>query len=136
MRRTQRYGSCKLTDPIRASLQVNYCYFTGKDFGQTTPQTAHTVTADNPYNPASIKATMTANGIPSFTMGIINSNNFDNRTVTNDNYFKVAQNGMGPRVFENQRQLMSAVFTLDGSIANGWPPCQCRDQLSRPKEWS
>ncbi len=114
------YGSYELTDTIRASLQVNYGYFTGKDFAQTVLQTAENVTADNPYIPASLKATMTANGIPSFTMGIINSNNFDNRTVTNDDYFKVAQNGMGPTILKNQRQLMRAVFTLDGSIGNGW----------------
>jgi outer membrane receptor protein involved in Fe transport len=114
------YGSYALTDTIHASLQVNYGYFTGKDFAQTVLQTAENVTADNPYIPASLKATMTANGIPSFTMGIINSSNFDNRTVTNDDYFKVAQGGTGPTIFKNQRQLMRVVFTLDGSIGNNW----------------
>jgi len=111
------YGSYKLSDTIRASLQLNY----GKSWEQNSGQAAMklgnlTIQQDNAYLPASIRDEMIADGIPSFTMGTLDTNNCDIRNITT----QCAKNSLGIPVNNNYRQLMRGVFTLDGSIGNDW----------------
>jgi iron complex outermembrane receptor protein len=113
-------GSYKLTDTIRASVQVNYGYFTGKGDAQSFQNLSMTVKADNAFLPPSVSAAMLAGGIPSFTMGTLNGNNFDNHNVTSDNYTRMQAGALAPATTYNRRQLMRAVFTLDGSLGEDW----------------
>jgi outer membrane receptor protein involved in Fe transport len=113
-------GSYKLTDTIKASIQVNYGYFTGKGDAQSFQNLAMTVKADNAFLPASIQQAMIAGGIPAFTMGTLNGNNFDNHNVTSDNYTRMQAGALAPATTYNRRQMMRAVFTLDGSLGNDW----------------
>ena len=113
-------GSYKLTDTIKASLQVNYGYFTGKGDAQSNQNTALTIKADNAFLPASVQQAMIAGGIPSFTMGTLNANNFNNNTVTKDNYTAMAAGSLAPATTYNRRQLMRGVFTLDGTLGDDW----------------
>ncbi len=113
------HGSYQLTDTIKASLQMNYGYFTGKGDAQSFQQLSLTIKPDNAFLPASVAAAMVAGGIPSFTMGTLNGNNFNNNTVTGDNYTRQAAGALAPATTYNHRQLMRAVFTLDGTL--GYP---------------
>jgi iron complex outermembrane receptor protein len=113
-------GSYKLTDTIKASVQVNYGYFTGKGDAQSFQNLSMTVRADNAFLPPSVSAAMAAGGIPSFTMGTLNGNNFNNHTVTSDNYTRQQAGALAPATTYNHRQLMRAVFTLDGSLGSDW----------------
>jgi outer membrane receptor protein involved in Fe transport len=114
------FARYKLTDTIQASLQLNYGYFSGKDFAQPNLQTALVIKSDNAYLPASVRAAMQAGGISSFTMGTMNFNNFNPYANPNDNYFQQAEAGMGVAVTKNQRQMMRGVFTLEGTIGDDW----------------
>src|SRR6185437_4825872 len=113
-------GSYKLTDTIKASIQVNYGYFTGKGDAQSNQNTALTIKADNAFLPPSVSAAMVAGGIPSFTMGTLNANNFNNNIVNKDNYTTMAAGALAPATTYNRRQLMRAVFTLDGTLGDDW----------------
>ena len=113
-------GSYKLTDTIKASVQVNYGYFTGKGDAQSFQNLSMTVRADNAFLPPSVSAAMAAGGIPSFTMGTLNGNNFNNNTVTSDNYTRQQAGALAPATTYNHRQLMRAVFSLDGSLGSDW----------------
>jgi iron complex outermembrane receptor protein len=113
-------GSYKLTDTIKASIQVNYGYFTGKGDAQSFQNVTMTVRADNAFLPPSVSAAMAAGGIPSFIMGTLNGNNFDNHAVTSDNYTKMQAGALAPATTYNRRQLMRAVFSLDGSLGEDW----------------
>src|SRR6185437_1425631 len=113
-------GSYKLTDTIKASIQVNYGYFTGKGDAQSNQNIALTIKADNAFLPASVQQAMIAGGIPSFVMGTLNANNFNNNTVTSDNYTQQQAGALAPATTYNRRQLMCAVFTLDGSLGEDW----------------
>jgi len=113
-------GSYKLTDTIKASVQVNYGYFTGKGDAQSFQNLSMTVRADNAFLPPSVSAAMLAGGIPSFTMGTLNGNNFNNNAVTKDNYTRMSAGALAPATTYNRRQMMRAVFTLDGSLGDDW----------------
>ena len=113
-------GWYKLTDTIRASLQMNYGYFTGKGDAQSNQNTALTIKADNAFLPASVQQAMIAGGIPSFIMGTLNANNFNNNIVTKDNYTTMAAGALAPATTYNRRQLMRGVFTLDGTLGDDW----------------
>jgi len=76
------YGSYKLSDSVRASVQLNY----GKSFSQNSGQAAMrlgnlVIRDDNPYIPGPVRDLMTANGITQFTMGTLNTNNMDLRNM-------------------------------------------------------
>ncbi|HVV70497.1 MAG TPA: TonB-dependent receptor, partial [Verrucomicrobiae bacterium] len=109
----------KLTDTIQASLQLNYGY--NNVWSRTDPllQNGLTIKSGNPYIPAAVQSTMTADGITSFTLGEILSNNFDNYHVTPGNYKAMNQNSLNVTILDH-RQLMRAVFSLDGAIGNDW----------------
>jgi iron complex outermembrane receptor protein len=114
-------GWYKITDTIKASLQMNYGYFTGKGDAQSFMQPANlTIKGDNAYIPASVQQAMIAGGISSFTMGTLNGNNFNNATATGEDYTRQAAGALAPATTYNHRQLMRAVFTLDGSLGSDW----------------
>jgi outer membrane receptor protein involved in Fe transport len=114
------HGSYQLTDTIRASVQMNYGYFTGKGDAQSFQQLSLKILPDNAYLPASVQQAMIAGGIPSFLMGTLNGNNFNNNTATGENYTRQAAGALAPATTYNHRQLMRAVFTLDGSLGSDW----------------
>jgi len=114
------HGSYQLTDTIKASLQMNYGYFTGKGDAQSNQNLGLVIKADNAYLPASVAQAMIAGGIPSFTMGTLNGNNFNNNTVTGANYTQQAVSALAPATTYNRRQLIRGVFTLDGALGSDW----------------
>jgi len=114
------HASYKLTDTIQASIQMNYGYFTGKGDAQSYQQLGLVIKADNAFIPTDVKNIMTAGGIPSFTMGTINGNNFNNYTVTHDNYTSQAEKSLAPATTINRRKIMRGVFTLEGTLGDDW----------------
>jgi outer membrane receptor protein involved in Fe transport len=110
----------KITDTIQASLQLNYGYFTGKDYAQSNLQTALTIKSDNAFIPASVRATIQSTGITSFTLGTVNGNNFNNYTQQGDGYFQQTAGDIAPATEINHRQMMRAVFTLEGTLGDNW----------------
>ena len=114
------FGRYKITDTIQASLQLNYGYDTEKSFAQSNLQTALVIKSDNAFIPASVKATIASTGITSFTLGTFNGNNFNNYASPNDNFYQPAEGDLAPAVTKNQRQLMRAVFTLEGTLGQDW----------------
>ena len=113
------YAKYKLTDTINASLQLNYGNTSAKNFGQANYQLALTIKSDNAYIPASVRAAMTAGGISSFTMGIMEQAGAP-PNVKNEDFFSNAYKALGPSITTNQHQLMRGVFTLDGTIGDNW----------------
>jgi iron complex outermembrane receptor protein len=114
------HSSYKITDTIKASLQMNYGYFTGVGDAQSSMNNSLVIKSDNAFLPANISQAMIAAGVPSFTMGTLNANNFNNNTVTRDNYVQMAAGALAPATTYNRRQLMRGVFTLDGSLGSDW----------------
>jgi outer membrane receptor protein involved in Fe transport len=114
------YGKYQLTDWVRASVQLNYGYFTGKGDAQSYQQTALTIRPDNAFLPATVRDAMIAGGIPSFVMGTMNSNNFNNHTVTGDDYFKQAYDSLAPATTFNRRRVLRGVATLEGTLGENW----------------
>jgi iron complex outermembrane receptor protein len=111
------YGAYKITDTIRASVQLNF----GRDYTQNTGTTAEklgnlVIQSDNAYIPASVKAVMTANGIPNFSMGTTDVNNVNiHNFAPND-----AALSIGIPVNREWRQMSRGVFSLDGTLGNDW----------------
>ena len=114
------HSSYKITDTIKASLQMNYGYFTGQGDAQSNMNNSLVIKSDNAFLPASVQQAMIAGGVPSFTMGTLNANNFNNNTVTSENYTKQAAGALAPATTYNRRQLMRGVFTLEGSLGSDW----------------
>ncbi len=63
---------------------------------------------------------MQTGGITSFTMGVIVTNNYNNYSTPQSQFFERAENSLGPSIDTNHRQLMRGVFTLDGTIGDNW----------------
>ncbi len=114
------HGWYNLTNDIKASVQMNYGYFTGKGDAQSYQQLGLVIKQDNAFLPASVRDAMIAGGIPSFTMGTLNGNNFSNRTATGENYTKQQAGALAPAATYNRRQLMRGVFTLEGVLGDDW----------------
>src|SRR6185503_2607273 len=114
------HSSYQLTDTIKASVQMNYGYFTGVGDAQSSMNNALLIKADNAFLPASVSQAMASAGVPSITIGTLNANNFNNNTVTRDNYVQMAAGALAPATTYNRRQLMRGVFTLDGSLGEDW----------------
>ncbi|HTC84834.1 MAG TPA: TonB-dependent receptor [Rhizomicrobium sp.] len=114
------HSSYKITDTITASLQMNYGYFTGQGDAQSNMNNALLIKADNAFLPAAISQAMVTAGVPVLSMGTLNANNFNNNTVTRDNYTQQAAGALAPATTYNRRQLMRGVFTLDGSLGSDW----------------
>jgi len=103
------HGSYKLTDTIKASVQMNYGYFTGKGDAQSNQNLSLTIKSDNAFLPATVRDAMVAGGIPSFTMGTLNGNNFNNNTVTGENYTRQAAGALAPATTYNRRAFTRGV---------------------------
>jgi iron complex outermembrane recepter protein len=114
------FGRYKLTDTIQASLQLNYGYNFSKSRTSSSTQTAVVIASDNAFIPASVRATMQASGITSFTMGVFAENNFNNYDITPSNYIPMAEGALGPTVLLNGRELTRGVFSLDGTLGDDW----------------
>ncbi len=114
------YGSYKLTDTISASLQLNYSYITGLSSSSPNNQPALVIKSDNAFIPASVRATMQAGGIASFTLGTETINNYDTRNATGERFSQQSAGNLGVVYAQNRRKLIRGVFTLDGSLGNDW----------------
>ena len=111
------YGRYKITDSIQASLQLNF----GQSFAQNSGQAAQkdanlTIKTDNAYLDPTLKAQMTADGISSFTMGTLDTNNCSLHALT----VSCAEQSLGIPVNNNNRQLARGVFTLEGALGDDW----------------
>ncbi len=114
------YGKYQLNDWVRASVMLNYGYFTGKGDAQSYQQTSLTIQQDNAFLPTALRNTMIDGGIQNFVMGTINTNNFNGRTVTGATYFDQAYDSMAPATTFNRRQVMRGVATLEGTLGDNW----------------
>lgn len=105
------YDSYRLTDNITASIQLNY----GENDAESTSSGRAgnvIIRNDNAFIPASVKAIMTANGIPSFTLGTSAAGNIDPYHPT----LGTANKAIGLSLVQVHRQLMRGVFTLEGGF--------------------
>ncbi len=112
------YGSYKITSDIKASIQLNFGKATTENASIPATKFANqTITADNAYLDPTIAARMAAGGVPSFTLGTINTNN-----ITNFNNITLGQlsQTFGIPVDLTTRQLMRGTFTLDGTLGDNW----------------
>ncbi|HWY65444.1 MAG TPA: TonB-dependent receptor [Rhizomicrobium sp.] len=111
------YASYKLTDDIKASVQLNF----GSNYGKIdNPRVTNvSVKPDNAFLDPTIAAQMVAGGIQSLNLG---STNVVDLTVNNIRFpsFATLQQGFGEGVTETQRQMMRGVFTLEGTIGSNW----------------
>ena len=76
-------SSYDLTDTIQGWVEGSYAWEHGGGPAAASRNAAYTIKSDNPYIPASIKAIMTANNIPSFALGHVN---FDVGVSTANDY--------------------------------------------------
>ena len=114
------FGRYKLTDTIQASLQLNYGTNFSKSRTSSSTQTTIVIASDNAFIPASVRATMQAGGITSFTMGEFVENNFNNYAITGSNYIPMGEGALGPTVLLNGREVTRGVFSLDGTLGDDW----------------
>src|SRR5882724_11112690 len=111
------YASYKLTDDIKASVQLNF----GSNFGKiTNPRVTNvTVKPDNAFLDPAIAAQMVAGGIPSLTVSSTNVVNLPDAATFHPT-FQALQQSLGQAVTETRRQMMRGVFTLEGTLGSGW----------------
>jgi outer membrane receptor protein involved in Fe transport len=112
------YSSYELTDDIKASVQFNWG--TTHSENSSVPNTAFgnlTIPIDNAYLPASVKSLMTAAKVTSIPYGTT----FLNNLQPTDRYsLKAFENTVGVPVGAIDRDLLRLVFTLDGTVKDGW----------------
>jgi iron complex outermembrane receptor protein len=111
------YASYKLTDDIKASVQLNF----GSNYGKIdNPRVTNvTVKPDNAYLDPAIAAQMIAGGIPSLTVSSTNTVSMPDAATFRPT-FAALQQGFGEGVTETQRQMMRGVFTLEGTLGTDW----------------
>jgi outer membrane receptor protein involved in Fe transport len=101
------YGSYDLTPDLTAHLELDYGSDGGSsEIGPYQRAGNITITADNPFIPATIKSQMTALNIPSFKLGSNNINTGDPR--------------VGGVVYPNKRALERVVLGFDGTLGGSW----------------
>ena len=76
------YTSYRVTDDVSASLMLNYGYNAEQNQANNGRQSSQTIGIDNPFIPASIRAQMIAQGIPSFSLGTAANENMLASDVT------------------------------------------------------
>jgi iron complex outermembrane receptor protein len=106
------YDSYRLTSNITASIMLNY----GQSYALGTSASREgnvTINSGNPFIPASVQSIMTADNIPSFTLGTTNSGSLMPATTT----FSNMAGTIGGNVTITQRQLMRGVATLEGAYS-------------------
>jgi iron complex outermembrane receptor protein len=113
------YGRYKLTDTIQASVQLNYGYATNKGVNVSTVQTALVIQSDNAFIPASVRAAIQAGGITSFTLGTLNTNNYNTMTATGADYSSM-EGALAPAIYFTRRNVWRGVFTLEGTLGDDW----------------
>ncbi|HWY61527.1 MAG TPA: TonB-dependent receptor [Rhizomicrobium sp.] len=114
------YDSYKISDTLKLGVQLNYGSTFNAGAAKTSINQGLVVKSDNAFIPAAVRATMTADGITSFTMGTLNSNNYDVHSLDGPNFINNATHNMAPSVEFSYRQLMRGVITLDGTVGNDW----------------
>ncbi|HEU0096994.1 MAG TPA: TonB-dependent receptor, partial [Rhizomicrobium sp.] len=118
------YGSYQVTPNIKASLQLNY----GLNSEESTAAlrlSANTIAADNAFLDPTIAARFGTLTYPTgvqnrpaqtLTVGTQNINNIDTSNLT----YKNICNAVGQPCNQNNRALMRAVFSLDGTLGDDW----------------
>jgi outer membrane receptor protein involved in Fe transport len=114
------YDSYKLSDSIRASVQLDYGRTFNAGAAKTGINQALIVQSDNAFIPAQVQAIMTANSITSFTMGTLNSNNYNVHSTDGANFIHNSISNMAGSVEFSWRQLERGVISLDGAIGDDW----------------
>jgi outer membrane receptor protein involved in Fe transport len=110
----------RLTDTIEASIQLNYGYFTGLSESLAAANTNLTIHGDNAFIPAALQSTLQNTGIPSFTLGTLNVNNYNLQTASGSDLYRNANDQLAPGIYHNRRNLMRGVFGLDGTLGGDW----------------
>ena len=129
------YASYKLTDNIKASLQLNYGQSGEQNVGNAGLTGDKTILSGNPFIPASVQAQMTAGGIASIPVGSDTMNNRDVSHITMASLY----NTYGQNYVQNYRQFVRAVATLEGSVTLlgedwGWNAYYQHGQV-RERQW-
>jgi outer membrane receptor protein involved in Fe transport len=111
------YSSYKITDSIKASVQVNW----GQSFAESNASDLLkegnlTIKSDNAFIPASVQSIIAADKITSFTFGTTNLNNIDPHAMS----WYQARYSVGAVLAQTTRQLMRGVFTLEGTLNEDW----------------
>ena len=114
------YDSFKLNDAIRASVQLDYGRTFNSGAAKTGINQALVVSSDNAFIPAQVQSIMSANGIASFTMGTLNSNNYNVHSTDGANFIHNSITNMAGSVEFSWRQLERGVVSLDGAIGDDW----------------
>jgi outer membrane receptor protein involved in Fe transport len=114
------YDSYKLSDTLKLGLQLNYGSTFNAGAAKTSIQQGLVIKSDNAFIPAAVRATMATDGITSFTLGTLNSNNYNVHSVDGANFVNNATHNLAPSVEFSYRTLMRGVITLDGTIGNDW----------------
>jgi iron complex outermembrane recepter protein len=109
------YTSYKVTDDITASVMLNYGYNAEQNQANNGRQSQQTISIDNPFLPASLRAAMIASAIPSFSLGTAANENMTAADVLGAaSLQKAYAKAIGENYIQNYRQLMRGVFTLTG----------------------
>jgi len=129
------YASYKLTDNIKASLQLNYGQSGEQNIGNAGLTGDKNILSGNPYIPASVQAQMTAGGIASIPVGSDTMNNRILSNITMRSLYDV----YGQNYVQNYRQFARAVATLEGSATLfgedwGWNAYYQHGQV-RERQW-
>jgi len=103
------YDSYQLTSDVIASVELNYgqSYSLGTAAGRGGNVA---IRSDNPYIPSAVKSIMTADGIPSFTLGTTDAGPLTPGTTSFNNMAEA----IGGNMVVSQRQLVRGVATLEG----------------------
>jgi len=114
------YASYEFTDWLKASVQLNYGTTWSKNnsvpFIRIGAQ-APSISIDNPFLPAAVRARMQSLGLSSIQVGTTNQNNITGDTLSYDNF---VTNAVGVPVATTKRTLKRGVFTLEGQLGGGW----------------
>jgi len=111
------YGSFKVTDDVKLSVQLNYGSTSTLSNSYSDLQYGTlTINAGNPFIPASIAAQMAANGITSFPLGTTSINNLSG----NGGSLEAEEDTLGIPVVQVDRNLYRGVVSLDGSLGDTW----------------
>ena len=110
-------GTFKITDRVKATLQLNYSNSDMENNSYTFDQYGTVpIYSGNPFIPPSIQAQMTAQGIPGFMMGTSNVNNL----TGNGGSLAAEVNSVGIPVLDTHRRIYRGLFSLEGQLGSKW----------------
>jgi iron complex outermembrane receptor protein len=111
------YGSYKITDDIKATLQLNYGVIRSQNSAAAyTRLGVLTMSVDNPYLDPTLAAKIRAAGQTTFTFGTTNVNNININNLS----FADLTTSVGIPTNINNRQLYRGVFGLEGTLGDDW----------------